>query len=98
LADLGSIQNPLTVRNWRPGDRFESSTGTGAKKVKALLLERRIPAEQRRLWPVVLSGERIVWVRGFSVARSFRAGPSSAVGLLIREEVLSNGEAPNPPE
>ncbi len=98
LADLDAVQNPLTVRNWRPGDRYESPTGTGAKKVKALLLERRIPAEQRRLWPVVLSGERIVWVRGFPVARSFRAGPSSAVGLLIREEVLSDGEAPNPPE
>jgi len=98
LADLDAVQNPLIVRNWRPGDRYESPTGTGAKKVKALLLERRIPAEQRRLWPVVLSGERIVWVRGFPVARSFRAAPSSAVGLLIREEVLSDGEAPNPPE
>lgn len=98
LVDLDSIQNPLTVRNWRPGDRFDSPTGRGARKVKTLLLQRRVPAEQRRLWPVVVSGDRILWMRGFPVARSFRMGPSSAAGVLIREEVWSDGKAGSRPE
>ena len=98
LVDLESIQNPLTVRNWRPGDRFESSSGQGRRKIKTLLLKRRIPVEARKQWPVVLSGERIVWVRGFPVARPFRMGPARQAGLLIREEELADGEAGSPPE
>ena len=98
LADLESVQNPLTVRNWRPGDAFESPSGQGRKKIKTLLLERRIPVEQRKLWPVVLSGNQIVWVRGFPVARPFRMGSARQVGILIREEDLSDEEAGSPPE
>ncbi len=98
LADLESVQNPLTVRNWRPGDAFESPSGQGRKKIKTLLLERRIPAEERKLWPVVLSGNQIVWVRGFPVARPFRMGSARQVGILIREEDLSDEEAGSPPE
>ncbi len=98
LADLESVQNPLTVRNWRPGDAFEASSGQRRKKIKTLLLERRIPAEERKLWPVVLSGNQIVWVRGFPVARPFRMGSARQVGILIREEDLSDKEAGSPPE
>ena len=98
LADLESVQNPLTVRNWHPGDAFESPSGQGRKKIKTLLLERRIPVEQRKLWPVVLSGNQIVWVRGFPVARPFRMGSARQVGILIREEDLSDEEAGSPPE
>ena len=96
LADLESVQNPLTVRNWRPGDAFESPSGQGRKKLKTLLLERRIPAEQRKLWPVVLSGNQIVWARGFPVAEPFRMRPARQVGILIREEDLADEEATSP--
>ena len=98
LVDLELVQNPLTVRNWRPGDRLESPSGQGRKKIKTLLLERRIPAEQRKLWPVVLSGSQIVWVRGFPVARPFRMGPARQVGILIREEDWTDVEAGSPSE
>jgi tRNA(Ile)-lysidine synthase len=97
-VDLELVQNPLTVRNWRPGDRLESPSGQGRKKIKTLLLEGRIPAEQRKLWPVVLSGSQIVWVRGFPVARPFRMGPARQAGILIREEDWTDVEAGSPSE
>jgi tRNA(Ile)-lysidine synthase len=76
----------LTVRNWRPGDRFwPLHTGSEAK-LKRLFAEKHIPAEQRPSWPVALSGEAIVWVRGFPVARAF---VWSGKGDAVKIESLS---------
>jgi tRNA(Ile)-lysidine synthase len=68
-ADL--LGGELTVRNWRPGDRFWPAHTGSEEKLKRLFAEKRIPAEQRPSWPVALCGEQIVWVRGFPVARAF---------------------------
>ena len=73
----------LTVRNWRAGDRFWPAHTKGPKKVKELLQERHLAQPERRLWPVVLSGNVIVWMRGFPVPAQFHADTKEA--LLIRE-------------
>ncbi len=78
----------LIVRNWRPGDRFWPAHTKSPKKVKDLLQERQVArhiGEQgRRLWPVVASGDEIVWMRGFPVpARLCAKAKQEAV--LIRE-------------
>ncbi len=95
LVAVESVRNPLTVRNWRPGDVLETSRGR--KKLKALFLERRVPREERRLWPVVEQDRNLVWARGFPVARSFRAEPAKGAAYLIVEEEWADG-AENPPE
>jgi tRNA(Ile)-lysidine synthase len=68
-ADLLGLE--LTVRNWRPGDRFHPGHSGSEEKLKRLFSERHIAVEQRQSWPVVLAGEQIVWVHGFPVARAF---------------------------
>src|SRR5271157_1604473 len=60
----------LTVRNWRPGDRFWPVHSGSEGKLKRLFWEQHIPAELRPIWPVVLKGEQIVWVRGFPAGRA----------------------------
>ena len=44
-----------------------------------------MPRAERSLWPVIVSGEEIVWVRGFPVAARFaaRAG-REAVAIVER--------------
>jgi tRNA(Ile)-lysidine synthase len=72
----------LVVRNWQPGDRFWPVHTGSEEKLKRLFAEQHIPAEQRASWPVVLSGEQLVWVRGFPVARAFAwAGPGDAIRI-----------------
>jgi len=70
-AELGP---ELTVRNWRPGDRFWPVHHCSEVKLKRLFSEKHIPAEQRPSRPVVLKGELIVWVRGFPVGRAHAWG------------------------
>jgi tRNA(Ile)-lysidine synthase len=81
-ADL--LKAPLTVRNWRPGDRFWPSHSRAPKKIKELLQERHVAQLARRLWPVVVSRDEIVWMRSFSVPAKFRAGGQQEA-VWIRE-------------
>jgi tRNA(Ile)-lysidine synthase len=81
-ADL--LPDRLTVRNWRPGDRFWPAHTKAPKKVKELLQEQHVALAQRRLWPVAVGGNEMVWVRGFPVPARWRAKAGQAA-VLIRE-------------
>ncbi len=74
----------LVVRNWRAGDRFRPAHTRSPRKVKTLLQGRQVASVERKLWPVVLSGSTIVWMRGFSAAEP-AAAPSSAAHVRIDE-------------
>lgn len=79
-ADL--LGRELTVRNWKPGDRFWPAHRGSEEKLKRLFAERHIPAEQRPSWPVGLSGGQIVWVRGLPVSQLFAwNGSGDAVAI-----------------
>ena len=55
----------LKVRNRRPGDRYSSRLGSGDKKLKRLLQEKRVPKSRRDQLLVLQAGDRILWVEGF---------------------------------
>jgi tRNA(Ile)-lysidine synthase len=59
-----SAFSELVLRNWRAGDRFQPALHGSEKRVKELLYTLHLSAEEKRLWPVVAAGDRIVWVRG----------------------------------
>ena len=73
LLDAESLPGPLKVRNWRPGDRFWPAHTKSPKKIKELLQEIHVAQPERRFWPVVVSGDEIVWVRGFPSPAKLRA-------------------------
>jgi tRNA(Ile)-lysidine synthase len=85
LLARARLQFPLRIRNWQPGDRFWPSGSKGPEKLKRLFLEHHIPAKARSSWPVVLSGDEIVWVKGFPVAAEFQARDSQAVLIEVVE-------------
>ena len=87
LLDADSLPGPLRVRNWRAGDRFWPAHTKSPKKIKELLQERHVAQPQRGQWPVVVSGDEIVWVRGFPTpakrqAKTFRGA------ILIAESAF----------
>ena len=58
-----STASELVVRNWKAGDRFRPARHNSEKRVKELLYPLHLSEEEKRLWPVVVAGDRIVWVR-----------------------------------
>jgi tRNA(Ile)-lysidine synthase len=85
-ADL--LRGLLTVRNWRAGDRFWPAHTKSPKKIKELLQERHVTQSERRLWPVAVRGDEIVWMRGFAVPAKLRAEPGQEA-VLIQEVPLA---------
>ncbi|HEV2468137.1 MAG TPA: tRNA lysidine(34) synthetase TilS [Candidatus Sulfotelmatobacter sp.] len=73
LLDADSLPGPLRVRNWRAGDRFWPDHTKSPKKIKELLHEHHVAHLERRLWPVIVSGNEIVWLRGFAPPTRLRA-------------------------
>ncbi len=83
LLDAESLPGPLRVRNWRPGDRFWPAHTKSPKKIKELLQERHVAQPERGSWPVIVSGDEIVWVRGFPSPATLRPKPGGAALLIV---------------
>ncbi|MGA7382256.1 MAG: tRNA lysidine(34) synthetase TilS [Terriglobales bacterium] len=64
LLNRARLSSELQVRNWHSGDRFWPAHTKAPRKIKELLPVTDLTSE-RRLWPVVVSGNEVVWVRGF---------------------------------
>lgn len=85
LLDRALLAAELKIRNWRPGDRFWPAHTKGAKKIKELLQERHVSGQERKLWPVILSGQDVVWVRGFPVPARLQPRSADDKAVLLRE-------------
>jgi tRNA(Ile)-lysidine synthase len=83
--DPQKLPGKLTLRSWRPGDCFRPSGSRKVRKLKDLFGRQKIPAGQRKWWPVLESGSEIVWVRGFAVASLAAATPASKQVIVIEE-------------
>jgi tRNA(Ile)-lysidine synthase len=73
---------PLVVRVWQAGDVMAARVGGPNRKIKRFLSDAGITGHERGRWPVVLAGDRIVWIPG--VHRSELApGRSDRPGLVF---------------
>ena len=65
ILDVAAVTEPLSVRNFRRGDRFQPLGMSGHKKVKDLFIEKRVPLSVRARWPLLTSGEAVLWIPGY---------------------------------
>jgi len=74
----------LAVRCRQAGDRIWPLGSPGSKKLKEFLRERRVwPLERERV-PIVVAGDRIVWVVGHRIDHRFRIRPETATVLELK--------------
>jgi tRNA(Ile)-lysidine synthase len=88
LLNRALLGKELWVRNWRPGDRFWPAHTKALKKIKGLLQGRDLTSPERKLWPVVISGSDVVWVRGFPTPAKFRPPTEADEATVIQEAPL----------
>jgi len=86
VLDRDRLRFPLTLRNWRPGDTLQPAGHQKAHKLKRLFNEQRVSRWERQGWPVLASGGKLVWARGFPVAADFAAGGQTRAAIVIAEE------------
>jgi tRNA(Ile)-lysidine synthase len=72
FLDAAAVEFPVTIRNFRPGDRFVPLGMEGTQKLKKFFIDHKVPRDQRRRCPLLLSRGRILWVAGHRVSREAR--------------------------
>ena len=86
-VDASELGSHLIVRYRRPGDRLQPLGAPGRRKVQDVLVDRKVPRDDRDRLPIVTTetGE-IVWVAGQVLADPFRVTPltTSVVVLTLR--------------
>lgn len=83
--DTTSVILPLTARTLRAGDRIRLPGVDGRKKVKELLMEHRIPVEERRRMVAVEQGGDMLWIAGLRRCAGHAPSVGKAVLRLVRE-------------
>lgn len=67
VFDREALRYPLTLRPRKQGDRMKPFGLNGSKKVKDIFIDAKIPAEQRRTWPVLTDAEDVIlWLPGLT--------------------------------
>ena len=82
--DRSLVSEPLRVRRRMPGDRIQPLGLEGTTKVSDLMINNRIPALARARWPIVASGDEVVWVAGVRMSHSFRLTEATREVILMR--------------
>lgn len=82
--DLASLPEKLTVRNFRPGDRFQPLGMSGRKKLKDLFIEKKVPLSVRSSLPLLSAGEDILWIPGYGRSEIAKIRPETKEILRIR--------------
>lgn len=83
FLDFDRIEFPMTVRQVRWDDRFCPLGMQGKQFVRKFLSDRKVSERKRRTWPVVTSGDRIVWVPGYRIEHAFRVTANTQKVLSV---------------
>lgn len=77
-VDASVLELPdLVLRARRPGDRMRLPGGS--RSLKRLLIDRKVPREERSGLTVLASGDRVLWVEGIGPAADVRSEPGGGV-------------------
>lgn len=93
--DIDKLEFPLVLRNIRPGDRFTPSGMTGSQKIKKYFIDHKITRTARRLSPVLLSHDRIIWLVGHRIGNDVPVTPATRMVLQIDIEQPATDSRPD---
>ena len=83
--DIGSLKTNLTIRTRKPGDRFCPMGMHGHHiKLSEFMINSKIPARLRDAWPIVCSGDDIIWVPGFRLGHHFQITPNTTEAVYMQ--------------
>jgi len=83
--DADGVGEQITLRHWRPGDRFQPIGLKAAAKLQDLFTNAKIPRVlRRRLIVAEAAGGEIFWVEGLRIGENFKLTPRTRRQLVWR--------------
>jgi tRNA(Ile)-lysidine synthase len=82
--DAAAVRGGLVVRSRQPGDRLRPLGLRGQKKVQDILVDAKVPREERDSIPIIADQAGIVWVTGHCIADRVKVTPRTQRVLCLR--------------
>ncbi len=87
--DFDLLMEPLTVRNFRPGDRIHPLNMPGHRKLKDLFIDRKVPLSTRATLPILVMGKDVLWIPGYARSEIARVSKKTTAILQIKAVTIS---------
>lgn len=81
--DAAQVLFPLFVRGRKEGDRIQPLGMTGEKKLQDVLVDAKVPREERDLVPLVCDAQGVLWVCGHVLSQRARVTPNTQQLLCV---------------
>jgi tRNA(Ile)-lysidine synthase len=72
FLDLDKIQWPIKIRNLRKGDKFIPLGLNGFKKVKNILIDNKVPIEDRKKTIIFENNNDVIWIPGIRIDERYK--------------------------
>ncbi len=83
--DIGELKHPLIVRSREPGDKVQPLGMNGHSiKLSDLMINLKLPKRIRSSWPLVCSGDEILWVPGFRLSHLVRLNQNTKKAIHLK--------------
>lgn len=89
-VDAGDLELPLTIRSRKVGDRIQPIGMDGHSiKVSDLMINLKLPKRARSTWPLICSGDHILWVPGCRLSQQVQISADShfVVHLILSRDL-----------
>jgi tRNA(Ile)-lysidine synthase len=83
----------FVMRSRREGDRIAPTGLDGSVSIKRLLINEKIPREERSRFPLLTVGDEVVWVPGYRVARAWAVPSAMSPSWRIELQSVKNERA-----
>lgn len=81
--DLDLVTFPVTVRQWKPGDRFMPLGMRQMKKISDFLIDMKVPVTEKEQVMLLLSGGDVMWVMSYRIDNRFRVTEETGKILVL---------------
>jgi tRNA(Ile)-lysidine synthase len=83
--DIGEINQPIIARSREPGDQVRPLGMDGHSiKISDLMINLKLPKRARVSWPLICSGDDILWVPGFRLSHLVRLNQNTKKAIHLR--------------
>ena len=80
-----SMRMPLMVRSRRAGDRIQLINEQGRASVKKIMIDAKIPVDERESWPIVVDADdKLVWIPELKKSPMCLKKPNSSEDLWLK--------------
>lgn len=82
--DVDNVTYPLTIRPYRPGEKFRPNENSGSKKISRYFNEVGLDKRKRASWPLLFQGNQAVAIASYCVDYTFSVGENCKGVLAVK--------------